>query len=320
MRFFSPIVLLMAAGAANAQDFAARLKQVEANNVVIQLARETKPKVEPPAKWDYDAALSTAVREGKPLAVFVGEPVREVADAITVRDDRFAMSFWRDVNGQHYRMREVSRPAFPFLSRLLRRGEVQRPIADDRADPQLAGLLEGMEPYTTATMTQHTGRRISGVIWPTPRTTLENKWNVPGHLDGIQGWSSRLYKTRGVKPSVFLVAQDPNDSVSAITWGRAYPDVQFVDVLRNADGKVFEVRVAEKERGRWERFVAFSDKNAQPHGYIRPTSKQCAECHNQAGASAYDAGAIPGADTVLSDPFPNLEAGQSVQGGNRTRL
>lgn len=272
-----------------------------------------------------------AVPAAKPYVLFVQTQAYDVSGYQVVRDDsylvkpgiyivmpgdRFHRMLNDDIVGEIRRLeRPVSLRAIPF-----RFGEVHRPTADDRLDPQLAEMLKGMEPYTTATMTQHTGRREIGVIWPKSRRVLENKWNVPGHLDGVQGWSSRLYKTRGVKASVFLVAQDANDPVSAITWGRSYPDVDFADVLRNAKGKVFEVRMASKENGRWQRFIAYSDPHARPQGYVRPTSKQCIECHRQAGVSAYDDAAIPGADTILSDPLPNLEAGQSVQGGYRTRL
>ena len=202
-----------------------------------------------------------------------------------------------------------------------RRGEVRTADGDDplrslwRDAPDLADYIATLERYETATQIQKTGRRWSGVIEPVSRTTIESKWSVPGHLDGVQGWSSTLYRTRG-RPFVGLIRQDASDMNSAITFNRDYPDgTVFSDVLRNENGRVFAVRMSEKSDGRWTRFTAYRNKLVEPHGYVPPKNKQCAECHNQAGRSEYGAGAVPGGDTILSDSFPHLEAGQSVQGG-----
>lgn len=203
--------------------------------------------------------------------------------------------------------------AVPF--RRLRAGEV--PIVDGSED--VAGrlpFLRDLVPYTSATNTQTTFRRWSGVIVPSSRDSLENKWRVPGGLDGVHGWSSQLLKSRNAVASEFLVRQDPGDHSSAITWGRAYPDGSiFADVLRNSDGHVFEVRVAEKFGDQWRRFVAYRHDAARPVGYVRPTSRQCVECHSSAGRSEYAGAAIPGADGILSDPIDVIERGESVQGG-----
>jgi hypothetical protein len=217
--------------------------------------------------------------------------------------------------------RTVSLPASPFLpSSNLRPGEVR--IADaDKTWPVGLSFLNDLEPYTSATMTQQSLRRWSGVIVPVSRDSLELKWRVPGHLAGVRGWSSTLYRSRNLKPSTYLVRQDPDDGNSAVTWDRTYPEgFVHADVLRNADGKPFEVRVAEMIDGRWNRYIARSDPSARPLGYHPPTRKQCVECHSVAGRGEYSGAAIPGGGGVLSDPIPVIERGESVQGGFGTRL
>lgn len=276
--------------------------------------------------------------------LFVGVDEVPVGNRATFRDDEAyerpgvywisSAGNWRVADGhdpeQSIREREgmVSRSAVPFSAKRRlpqRRGELLRPtVEDDRRDPRFAAMLEGMEPYETASQTQTTFRRVIGFIRPDSRLVVPSKWNAPGHLDGVEGWSSRLYKTRGTAAQVFLARQDPFDPVSAVTWSRNYPDgTHFADVLRGPGGEVFEVRMAEKSGGRWNRFTAFADASARPAGYVRPNARQCVDCHNGAekpGTSAYGGSAIPGGDSVFSDPFDLLEAGRVVQGGNGTQL
>lgn len=305
--------------------------------LVIAQPAALEPPMAQPLPDTYAAAYAQAVKEKKPLVLFVACPPRVVPGCV---------DFWMaELNGSakprivvvrlplndawnnrtlpanatnaEIRGLEVSRGASPFL----RPGEVPIADADDDDADSLPAFLRDLVPYTTAKNTQTTFRRLRGYIAPSPRASLELKWRVPGHLAGVHGWSSRLFKSRDSMPTVGLVRQDSNDDSSAITWGRNYPDGStFADVLRNEQGKVFEIRVASKQAGQWERFVAFSDASARPHGYVRPTSKQCAGCHDQAGVSAYGGAAIPGADTVISDPFDVLERGESVQGGNGLSL
>lgn len=293
----------------------------------------------------YDQAKARAINDQVHLIVFVGVDQRKSATNASVKveagrftDDGYPTKcvIVSDTNGKWQAtlahdatdqqiadaIKGVKDSPTPFRSgRSLRHGERAHPVDADQLDPQLRALLKGMEPYTSSRMTQTTFRRWQGYIAPSPRGSLENKWQVPGHLDGIDGWSSTLYRTRGTKASVFLVRQDPSDGSSAVTWDRSYPDgMEFVDILRNADGKMFEARVATKKNGEWERYVAFRDPDARPHGYTKPTSKQCIECHGKAGRSEYGGAAIPGGDTVLSDPMDPLEYGGTVQGGYGTKL
>lgn len=264
--------------------------------------------------------------------VFVNTDKRTVGSYQTIRNDNLDLptGIYLVVNNGWHRVnvgfdplvaittleREASRSAIPFVKR---RGELQRTVDDDRNDPRFAVILQGMVPYETATKTQTTFRRVVGFIRPEARSVVLNKWNVPGHLDGVSGWSSRLYKNASAQ--VFLTRQDPLDSVSAVTWSRSYPnDTWFADVLRGPTGEVFEVRMAHKTDNSWQRFVAFSNATAKPIGYIRPSSKDCRDCHKESGVSAYGGSAIPGGDSIFSDPFDLLEAGRVVQGGNGTQL
>jgi len=284
----------------------------------------------------FQAAVDVARTEGKPLVLFVAIPVREVVGCVTVRvsdldgnaKQRITVFragatvgevLWPDASDKRIRIAaglEQPIAAGPFL----RPGEV--PTADDNLDGGLPSFLADLEPYTTATRVQFTERRWSGVISSVSRAgNLELKWRVPGGLAGVNGWSSRLYRSKSMLASVFLVRQDPNDSVSAVTWSRNYPDgAVFADVLRNESGRVFEVRVAEKRAGEWERFVAYRDIGARPHGYNQPRRSECRACHDEAGRSEYGGAAVPGADTVISEPIPIVERGQSVHGGNGTKL
>src|ERR1019366_2075659 len=86
----------------------------------------------------------------------------------------------------------------------------------------------------------------------------------------------------------------------------------FADILSNKDGKVFEARFAEKrDDGTWDRYVAFKDVSARPSGYHGLTSKDCRTCHESTtdgpGTGGYALGLIPGGDTIISDPFQELE-------------
>lgn len=268
----------------------------------------------------------------QPKVVFVGVKQRDVTGTETLRDDTWhpysAVIVYPKGHGNGTELRasatdtdirvaaglEVRRMATPF-DKSLRPGEVRTVDDDFTANGRLA-FLRDLVPYTTATQTQVSGRRWSGVISAHSRDALELKWRVPGGMVNVHGWSSVLLKSRGTTPTVELVRQDENDHSSAITWGRTYPDgTVFADVLRNATGTVFEVRVAEKNLGRWDRYIAYRNTTARPFGYRLLRSNDCAECHNQAGVGAYAGAAIPGGDSVLSDPYDVLERGESVQGG-----
>ena len=81
----------------------------------------------------------------------------------------------------------------------------------------------------------------------------------------------------------------------------------FVDVLSNADGRVFEQRVREKDGGEWKSYVHYRDRSAYPKGYAGLKGQTCIECHQQAGTGGYGVGLVPGGDGVISDKIPALE-------------
>lgn len=294
----------------------------------------------PPVKLDtYETVRARALKTEYPLVVFVGVEYRPIiyAEFVGVPASNFKEypakciivsdkdGYWRATlaatatDGQILdvvRGKAVQPAAVPFRGR---RGEVQAPADDNSDPPQLAVILKGMEKYESAKNTQVTQRRVSGYIAPVSRNTLENKWLVPGHLSGVEGWSSTLYRKSGVRVRESLVYQADGD---AITWGRSYDDgATFADVLRNREGKVFEIRMAQKVNGVWDRHVAYSTVDARPSGYI-PVKRlsDCKQCHQQAGVAAYGGNAISGADEIFSDPLHATEYGGTVQGGSGTSL
>ena len=308
--------------------------------IAIANAKRPQPKVQAETLTE---ALARAAKHDTPyLVVFAGVEVRKFTDVLSYKSESGVVGqpakciVVVKASGEHvatlaptataaeigraiYGTREVSRPASFFRGRL-RRGEVERPADGEEVEPQLRRLLRGMERYDSAKNTQITFRRETGYISPFARTRLENKWQVPGHLDGVQGWSSVLYRRPGKRAHEYLVRQDPNDGLSAVTWWRSYPDgAEFIDVLRNRDGHVFEARVAEKRDGKWERYVAFRDPDKRPEGYSKPSTAECRACHSQAGIAAYGGAAVPGADTIISDPISIIERGQTIQDGFGTR-
>ena len=161
--------------------------------------------------------------------------------------------------------------------------------------------------YTQAIYTLNNGPAID----PVDRGLLKEEWQVPGGMEGVHGWKSDLYKFvpdgwqrewQQRKP----VRNSFGNFQYELGFHRAYPDgTFFVDALSH-NGRPFEVRVREKNDGQWTSYIAWKDVNARPPGYAGLT-KKCAECHNQAGSGEYGVGLVPGADTVISDPFDGLE-------------
>lgn len=293
-----------------------------------------------------------ASKSGKPVVLFVNVEPRRVGSLTVACEDFFdgvgsgagivvavpnaggwfdrydlpAEATDQQVLAASRRREEVRPSASPFARQSAPRDELLTADADRairslrRRAPDLADYLATMEPYRRATMTQHTGRRVSGGISAKSRDSLEQKWNVPGGLVGVSGWRSSLFRLT-LRPRVFLARQYPYSDIDAVTWYREYPDgAEFADVLSNTSGEVFEVRLAEKGGGEWRRSVAYKDRAARPAGYLPLKRAECNSCHSQAGVSAYDAAAVPGGDGVLSDPYEHLEAGQYVEGGHGLRL
>ena len=184
----------------------------------------------------------------------------------------------------------------------------------------MAEYLAALEQYQSATKTQVTFRRVTGYIAPADRSLVEERWNVPGGLLGVRGWTSALFRSQH-RPRVFLARQSPYSDVDAVTWYREYPNgTTFADVLQNDAGEVFEARIAEKRGGKWDRYVAYRNAAHRPAGYLPPKRSACESCHSQTGIAVYGGAAIPGGDGVFSDPYHHLEAGQTVQFGNGLSL
>ena len=151
-------------------------------------------------------------------------------------------------------------------------------------------------------------------ITPVHRFNLPRKWHQPGGMEGLTGWRSDLYKhvPEGWQrqwTDRLSVLNSFGNFQNELGWTRAYPDgTEFHDVLSNAEtGEVFEHRLAEKKDGRWDRRVVYRNRAAHPVGYKGLQGLQCASCHQEAGTGGYGVALVPGADTVLSDPFPGLE-------------
>lgn len=197
---------------------------------------------------------------------------------------------------------EVSRSAAPF----------ELPASSAQLDDSVLDrvpILREMEPYKRYTVAQHPlsrTYRFAGAPFFNfvPRASLERKWTIPGGLDGIRATSIVLRgKDNRVRNWVDHI--DPNDNISEIVHQRSYSHATFAEVLLNESGKAFEVRLAAKRDGKWQRFVAFADADAAPAGYMRV--RNCGECHDKAGTGAYDTAYVPGGDTVISEPLEGIE-------------
>jgi hypothetical protein len=197
--------------------------------------------------------------------------------------------------------RQVSQPAVPFQ---------EASVADDD-DP--LHRLWGPHDYTLYRPAKYTQRiavtNDRDTITPVPRTQLEAHWQVPGGLVGVSGWRSTLYKRLPGEPHT-RIANLPvwNGSNYQYNrgWHRSYADEsEFLDVLVNDLGAVFEVRRAYKLDGAWYRSVHYRNRSARPSGYTG--TGDCVSCHGQAGSGSYAAGLVPGGDTILSDPIAGLE-------------
>lgn len=225
----------------------------------------------------------------------------------------------------------VSQPASPFFARRRQLGELPRPAATADDERIAAGLrpmkfLERMTRYRPANNTQSIFQLVHGnnvttrEIRATGREQVKgatpDRWTVPGGMIGVHGWRSDLYKELPTPPltrqALLPVVNSFGNIQHELGWTRTYADGSvFADVLSNDNGKVFEVRVAEKRDGQWDRYVAYSDAMARPAGYVSLRTKDCRGCHEDAkeppGSGPYGEGLIPGADTIVSDPFDDLE-------------
>jgi hypothetical protein len=305
--------------------------------LIVTVGRACADEPDPVYKEAYDLAVS----KSKPLIVFVAVDIREVKGCVSVALDDFYGATPRVIVGVPGKIGAVL-PVTATDAEILAavKGEglaapkggqpTGRPFGqssvaatadDSRASsveepiPPHLTIFADMERYTSARMTQRSFRVQSGMINAVPRTVLANKWLVPGGLDGVRGWKSTLYRSRDRNAPVVLAPVEPGVFGTAITYQRPYRnDVDFADILRNDAGKIFEIRVAEKRDGKWDRYVAYRNKAAQPVGYVVLRSKDCQSCHEKAGSAEYAGAAIPGSDTIFSDEIEPVETGNTTNG------
>lgn len=289
----------------------------------------------------YRDGQAEAKAKGLPLVVFVGVEPFEVRGAVScwayaldngtitngvvvaVPDRQIGLS-WRDTLPGNASEESIRRAAglgaspsvIPFFnpSSSSRLSPAKRTADDEWLKRQLPFLAE-LEPYETASRVQYSERRNIGYISSYPRDRAEAKWNVPGGLEGVTGWSSELFRRASMLVFLGRVRGD------AITWQPLYLDGDvFADVLRNEVGTVFEVRVAERVDGVWDRYVAYRDARAFPPGYVPIRRGSCQECHANAGDALYgNKPAVPGGDGIFSNPIPQVESGATFQDGSGVR-
>lgn len=213
-------------------------------------------------------------------------------------------------------VQEVTQSRRPFSGKAWSDLHLTR-IADDEGEatgpwPKGEPFPKGLVRYESAKYTQSIFR-LNDVptIRPVHRSGLLGRWRVPGGMEGVE-FRSTLYKYvpvresnwRGMIPVLNSFGYFQNELGNL----RSYPDgTVFVDVLSNADGRVFEQRVREKDGGEWKSYVHYRDRSAYPKGYAGLKGQTCIECHQQAGTGGYGVGLVPGGDGVISDKIPALE-------------
>lgn len=326
MRFVFPI-LLMAAGMADAQDIAARLKQIDANNAVIQSARSTK------APAGYLESANRAVAENKPLVIFVGQEPRLVPGSVTVRVDSLdgyrapaVVTAYPDGRGWlTVPEAEVSRSAVPFGKSIeagptaRREGKPWLPVWEQDRLRQMWPKAIPSDGFVFYKQTEHSQRIAITSETPTNQwyhftqddnwgnappslnpNRRDRRWVAPGGLYGVDGWQS--FTAAHIPGEVRTWTQPlPIANGGIIPGGKrwAFPDgTVFADLLTK-DGEPFELRMREKSGGRWDSFVAWSDRSQAPAGY-HGAGRKCAECHDGAGSSEQYGILVRGCDTVFS--------------------
>jgi len=177
-------------------------------------------------------------------------------------------------------------------------------------------IPDGAVPFASAKVTQAIGiTNEQDTIIPVPISQLPDKrWQQPGGLEGITGWTQQKYRyipterrvrhwigNIGVRNSYGYIQQ--NRGIL-----REYPNgTRFDEVLINSKtGIVFEHRVREKIDGAWKSEVHHKDESQFPTGYTG-LKVTCGSCHNETATGGYAVGLVPGGDTVLSDPLEGLE-------------
>lgn len=322
---------------------------------LLAIAQPTAPPVAkeslgPPrakvAQQNYEEVRDAAVAANRPMVVFIKCESRNIGGAICVRNDSLPTEYpciavctpdgrgsmiWRTTlspdatDAQVRRELQVSLPRVPFqFLKQLRSQRAESRIADDdqllRQLPWLAsGIKYNRAEKIQSLATTGIGGRDHHTVESLSRDILEDKWNVPGGLERSTDWQSTLYKSHEIEPSVLMipVLNSSQDYQYELGYHRSYPDGFWTADVLTRGGKPFEVRVREKYDGAWESYVAFRDPDNYPDGYVPLSTSKCMECHAQAGHGKYSGQSVPGSDTVLSDPFPEIERGFSGSLGVR---
>ena len=139
----------------------------------------------------------------------------------------------------------------------------------------------------------------------------ERKWLTSGGHEDIPSFRFRTERWKKVPepgPRHFLELRPVVNSFGGIQreWGisREYPvGTEFHDILINAaTGKTYEHRKRSKSKFGWTSTTIFKDVEARPRGYDGLT-QSCNSCHLQTGVAKYGGAAVPGGDTVFSEPL-----------------
>ena len=136
-----------------------------------------------------------------------------------------------------------------------------------------------------------------------PNTTKPH-WAAPGGLANVDGWESHV---AAYLPESPMVWKQPlpianGGMIPGYVW--SYPvGTMFADLLTH-EGKVFELRIREKNANGWDSYVAYKDTSNAPNGY-HGAGKRCVECHASGPGSSEQYGIVlRGCDTVFSfSPF-----------------
>ncbi len=197
--------------------------------------------------------------------------------------------------------------------------ELTLPIKEDEVKEEVAKSYEpefppGAEPYLSTSRTQEIAV-TNGRDRITPVAIVDAKWKISGGLEGVKGWTSQKLRYLPPNSKVTYWVGDINVlnsfGYTQANRGirRSYPDgTEFHDVLRNAEGVVFEHRKRTKADGKWTAQVVYRDAEARPPGYVG-LKVSCASCHDEAGTGKYGVGLVPGGDTIISDPLDWSAAG-----------
>lgn len=308
--------------------------------------------VEPPKPQPtpYELANAASARDKTPLVTFVNVPERKLPGVATVYhggefDDSdmpriiyskggfYVHTFSATTSDgfilDHVMGRLVQPSANPFremppVTEAVVKAEVAK-TADGDLDaagrwPHSVPKVDGLVRYKPAKWTQAISvLNGSDHIEPVHRSKLERRWQKPGGMADVTGFTSDLYHRLPSRPKVYVDNIMVLNSFGHFQPNRGYKfefvdGSEFHDVLSNSEtGKPFEHRVRKKINGRWSSNVVFESEANRPARYVG-LKQSCNSCHGGTddprdfpGSGAYAQGLLSGGDGVFSLPFPNLE-------------